>query len=254
MLQFDKPKEKEVMEIPDLDSIKIDQGAEPEIKEIPDLETSEIEKEMGLGTDIPGSPTTRKIEAPPIDTPAKVEEIPDEGPAYQPPSPFDEKVEPPPLDIPPVVEDTSPKEPVVEIPPMEAPPIKEDILQEEPPVREFEMPAPPTEPPPIKEDMLQREPPVREYEVPAPPTEAEKPSISTETGIPPEEKIKVTEQMKQEKKEMPSIQKEELLNRVEDKLSVAIKEVLWEIVPPLAEKLITKEIEDIKAEVSKSFT
>ena len=109
------------------------------------------------------------------------------------------------------------------------------------------------ETPPIKEDMLQEEPLVGEFEMPTPPTEAEESSIKTEREIPPEEKIEVTEQLEQEKKEMPSIQKEEILNRVEDKLSAAIKEVLWEIVPPLAEKLITNEIEDIKAEVSKSF-
>jgi hypothetical protein len=215
MLHFDKPKENDITEIPDLDSIKIDQEAKPEIEGIPDLETSEIEKEMGLETDIPESPITRKIEEPPIDTQVKVEEFPDVTPAYEPPSPFHEKVDPPPIDIPPVVEDTSPKKPLEEIPPTEAP--------------------------------------VKEFEMAEPPTEAEKSSIKTEPEIAPEEKIEIPEQLEQDKKEMLSIPKEEILNRVEDKLSVAIKEVLWEIVPPLAEKLITTEIEDIKAEVSKSL-
>ena len=50
-----------------------------------------------------------------------------------------------------------------------------------------------------------------------------------------------------------AIDNEEVLKRVEDRLIVAIKEILWEVVPPLAEKIIKEEIETIKAEVSKSF-
>jgi len=229
MLPVDKSKEEEVAEIPDLDSIKIDQEVEPEVKEIPDLKSDEIEKEMELGPDIPESPTTRKIEKPSLDLWAKDEETPDEGPAYHPPSPFEEQEEPPPLEIPPAAkaEDIEPKEPMVEIPPMETPPPLEYMQPEESPVME--------------------------YEVPPPPTEPEKPSLKIEPEIPPgEEKIGFAEQLEKVKKEMPSVQKEEVLNRIEDKLSAAIKEMLWEIVPPLAEKIITKEIEDIKAEVSKS--
>jgi DNA-binding response OmpR family regulator len=225
----DKSKEEEVTEIPDLDSIKLDQAAEPEVKEIPDLKTDEIEKEMELEPGIPETPTTRKIEKPSLDFWPKGGETPDEGPSYQPPSPFEEKEESPPLEIPPAakVEDKAPEEPVVEIPPMETPPPIEDIELEEPPVMD--------------------------YEVPPPPTEIEKPSKKIEPEIPPvEEKIEFAEQLGPVKKEMPSVQKEEVLNRIEDKLSAAIKEMLWEIVPPLAEKIITKEIEEIKAEVSKS--
>jgi DNA-binding response OmpR family regulator len=213
MFPADKSKEEEIAEIPDLDAIKIDQEVELEVKEIPDLKADEIEKEMELGPDIPESPTTRKIEKPSIDFWAKHEETPDEGPAYEPPSPFEEKEEAPPLEIPPAAK-----------------------------VKGFAPKEPVMKIPPI-EDMQLEEPPVMEYEVPPPPPpKTEKPF----------KKIEFAKQLEQVKKEIPSVPKGEVLNRIEDKLSAAIKEMLWEIVPPLAEKIITKEIEDIKAEVSKS--
>lgn len=48
------------------------------------------------------------------------------------------------------------------------------------------------------------------------------------------------------------IQKEEILGKVEDPLTIAIKEILWEIVPPLAEKIIKDEIKKIKSEIDSS--
>ncbi|MCP4220372.1 MAG: hypothetical protein GY765_37425, partial [bacterium] len=45
----------------------------------------------------------------------------------------------------------------------------------------------------------------------------------------------------------------EILDRAEDKLVIAVKEILWEIVPPLAERIIKEEIEQIKNEVSNAF-
>ena len=47
---------------------------------------------------------------------------------------------------------------------------------------------------------------------------------------------------------------EALVNRMEDKLSVAIKEILWEVVPPLAEKIIKQEIQRLESEIESSDT
>ena len=44
----------------------------------------------------------------------------------------------------------------------------------------------------------------------------------------------------------------ELTGKLEDKLNQTIKELLWEIVPPLAEKIIKEEIDKIKSELSDS--
>jgi CheY-like chemotaxis protein len=49
------------------------------------------------------------------------------------------------------------------------------------------------------------------------------------------------------------ISQELVLQRVEEKLTGAIKEMLWEIIPPLAEKIIKQEIESIKADLADSL-
>lgn len=49
--------------------------------------------------------------------------------------------------------------------------------------------------------------------------------------------------------ETADIQSEHIINKVEDKLASSVKEMLWEILPPLAEKMIKEEIDRIKAEV-----
>jgi DNA-binding response OmpR family regulator len=54
-------------------------------------------------------------------------------------------------------------------------------------------------------------------------------------------------------KQIPQIQQEEILNKIEHKLTRAIKEMLWEIVPPLAERIIKQEIETITSEAEKSL-
>jgi DNA-binding response OmpR family regulator len=54
-------------------------------------------------------------------------------------------------------------------------------------------------------------------------------------------------------KQIPQIKQEEILNKIEHKLSRAIKEMLWEIVPPLAEKIIKQEIEALTEETEKSL-
>lgn len=45
------------------------------------------------------------------------------------------------------------------------------------------------------------------------------------------------------------IEKEDIIHKVEDTLTVAVKEILWEVVPPLAEKIIKEEIKKIKADI-----
>jgi len=54
------------------------------------------------------------------------------------------------------------------------------------------------------------------------------------------------------KAESPMAEKLELTGKLEEKLSLTIKELLWEIVPPLAEKIIKEEIDKIKSELSNS--
>ncbi len=47
-------------------------------------------------------------------------------------------------------------------------------------------------------------------------------------------------------------EKFELTDKLEDKLSQTVKQLLWEIVPPLAEKIIKEEIEKIKSDLNDS--
>ena len=41
-----------------------------------------------------------------------------------------------------------------------------------------------------------------------------------------------------------------MTGKLEEKLSLTIRELLWEIVPPMAEKIIKEEIDKIKAELN----
>jgi hypothetical protein len=52
--------------------------------------------------------------------------------------------------------------------------------------------------------------------------------------------------------EAPLPEKLAMTGQLEEKLSLTIKELLWEIVPPLAEKIIKEEIDKIKSDLSKS--
>ena len=52
--------------------------------------------------------------------------------------------------------------------------------------------------------------------------------------------------------DLAALNKELISGKTEDKLTLAIKELLWEIIPPLAERIIKEEIEKIKADVNKS--
>ncbi len=50
--------------------------------------------------------------------------------------------------------------------------------------------------------------------------------------------------------EMSQEQKEEIFEKVEDKMTLVIKEILWEIVPSLADKIIKEEISKIKSDMN----
>jgi DNA-binding response OmpR family regulator len=108
----------------------------------------------------------------------------------------------------------------------------------------------------------------REYEVPPMEAEVETPlkmeearaSAVEELKAPPVELESAAEKIGPKTPE-PAVDipgnieanEEEILRRVEDKMTSAIKEMLWEIVPPIAEKIIKKEIEALKSEAEKSF-
>ena len=66
------------------------------------------------------------------------------------------------------------------------------------------------------------------------------------------EKLEVPEAKKEIEniEEISQKQKEDLVEKVEDKLAIAVKEILWEIVPSLADKIIKEEIEKIKADIN----
>jgi DNA-binding response OmpR family regulator len=85
--------------------------------------------------------------------------------------------------------------------------------------------------------------------------------VRPETRSPQDELALLSGQTKRETKVAPppaavppvvDAQRFELTGKLEDKLNQTIKELLWEIVPPLAEKIIKEEIDKIKSELSDS--
>jgi DNA-binding response OmpR family regulator len=145
---------------------------------------------------------------------------------------------------------------------------------------EMEMPEPPAPPEAqisdreMKETFaLPEEPPEKEPPKEEPVEVQESPVISKEEKLPeevaapqpkmkevedflkePEPRQKIPEipevkEKKPEAEEIPSGEREELIKRAEDKLTAAVKEILWEIAPPIAEKIIKEEIKKIKAEL-----
>ena len=52
--------------------------------------------------------------------------------------------------------------------------------------------------------------------------------------------------------EVPAVEKLEMTGKLEEKLGQTIRELLWEIVPPLAEKIIKEEIDKIKSDLNDS--
>ena len=51
--------------------------------------------------------------------------------------------------------------------------------------------------------------------------------------------------------DLAALNKEAIAGKMEDKLTLAIKELLWDIIPPLAEKIIKEEIDKIKSNMNK---
>ena len=70
------------------------------------------------------------------------------------------------------------------------------------------------------------------------------PQIDLESDI-----ADIGKEEKEEERIQLDAHKEEIIHKVEDTLTVAVKEILWEIVPPLAEKIIKEEIKKIKSEI-----
>ena len=73
----------------------------------------------------------------------------------------------------------------------------------------------------------------------------------TEIKLATSEAAQVPEE-KTESELLPEADKEKIITKVEDTLTIAVKEILWEIVPPLAEKIIKEEIQKIKSEIDSS--
>ncbi|UCH96846.1 MAG: response regulator [Candidatus Aminicenantes bacterium] len=145
-----------------------------------------------------------------------------------------------------------------QIPKPKAPPQVEEPGEPEatavPGAREYEIPdleIPPTPPAPkfevqVEEEALELEMDLTEPP-PAPPQAARVTAEEKAPEAPP------TLEPTPEVKESPGIPHEVILDKIEDKLAMAIKEMLWEIVPPLAEKIIKKEIETLKSETDQSL-
>jgi DNA-binding response OmpR family regulator len=102
---------------------------------------------------------------------------------------------------------------------------------------------------PEQPDQLELEPKEPEEEKPI---EAEvTPEAPPEIKLEPSEPAPVEDE-KIEDEKIPEAEREKIMTKVEDTLTIAVKEILWEIVPPLAEKIIKEEIQKIKSELDSS--
>lgn len=129
-------------------------------------------------------------------------------------------------------------------------------------IPDLEVPSPPPPPQPeakIAEEKIP-EPEMEEPVVPQVPETSPQPIQVTEEEITPKDldfietpEAEPAPESTRDLKQIPQIQQEEILNKIEHKLSRAIKEMLWEIVPPLAEKIIKQEIEALTTETEKSL-
>jgi CheY-like chemotaxis protein len=193
-------------------------------------------------------------EMPSLDEPPTVEEEPLEMAPDSPlgPPQAEAPAEPAPVATEsPLIED----EPLEEAAPVQVP--ADDIQVEEPaaqPVVDEDIEVPAEEPHmelEIDQGTSEPEPPLEnqpEIVEPAPP---EEPDIAVEGPQEIEKPLveKETTESAPSGDPISMISKDEMLHKVEDKLTVAIKEVLWEVIPPLAEKIITEEIERIKSKI-----
>lgn len=156
--------------------------------------------------------------------------------------------------------------PDLEMPSTPTPPEPEAKVKEEKiPEPEIEMPAAPPEPkaPPQPTQITEEEIAPEALDFMEPPQAPPQPTQIKEEEIAPEivKAVETREAPEAEPapeptpdlKQIPKIQQEEILNKIEHKLSRAIKEMLWEIVPPLAEKIIKQEIDALTSEAEKSL-
>lgn len=259
------------IEIPSLDTEPPEEPPLAEYKPPSPFDEDAVPVEETPSYEPPEEPSmeTPQMEIPQVEHPSILDELEPKEPEPEP------VVEIPPMEAPPLYEEPG-------VPDFDVPKFESEI-EEEPPEMEYEVPSTPStfketpeEPvaferqPTAPEEMFdslnvetEPEPPVMEYEVPPTPAAPEvpvqpppvKPTIEPEPAVLQVEEITppLRERVETAAAQMPPIDNEEILKRVEDRLIVAIKEILWEVVPPLAEKIIKEEIETIKAEVSKSF-
>jgi DNA-binding response OmpR family regulator len=202
----------------------------PQEEEVPSLEAIQFDSDQNLAEEAvefatevtTGAPAVREYEIPDLEVPsppippqpeAKIEE---------------EKIPEPEMEEPiaPGVPETLPQPPRV---------TEEEITPED--LDFMEPPPAPSPPGQETEEKIARE--IREtIETPEAPTAPE---------------VELAPEPTPDLKQIPQINQEEILNKIEHKLSRAIKEMLWEIVPPLAEKIIKQEIEALTAETEKSL-
>lgn len=223
--------QEEMVYRPPVEPMELEEPAEigvPDV-EIPDYNSFGSDNELDVETGPPVMEYEIPAPPPPPPPPRVTRPVPPMPPAppppsrpaaFTPPAPPKQSLRPtpPPRPMPP----TAPKAPT---PPSPTPPAA--------PPKQAVRPTPPPPPPPA--------PPSQPR-----PTEVAKPFVG-------KEKIRPTEEAPKTGKEIPAMANEQVLSKVEDKLATAVKEMLWEIVPPLAEKIIKEEIEKIKTDVSKSF-
>ncbi len=195
----------------------------PEVEEMPSLDEPPPAEEYALEI-VPDAPLTPQ---PPTDIspePATESSLPDEEPLQKTvePEPAVEEMQ---MDD----QDTDPDFGRDFESPTEEPQIELEIDQE------TSQPESPLETQP---EIVEPEPPTDPEIAVEGPQEIEKPTVET-----------TTIESETASEGISMISKDEMLHKVEDKLTVAIKEVLWEVIPPLAEKIITEEIERIKSKI-----
>jgi CheY-like chemotaxis protein len=275
-IQKDIEKQEQVRKVREEESAALDRELEPAVPKLEeeDADTSDMFPKSKLDTEespVPGStaqavpdedqasePLVESEPVPELDTPSfgEAEEklFADEGAMPE----VNYELEPgtvSPLETQPleavVFGDDEPgqvREYVVPPPEPEAPetpqaPVIETTPAAEMPMEEIPTPTPPQ--PPVEEVPPEKE--IEDTVIPEP--EMPAPAVVPEPEPAPEPRPQV-----EAESPIPGIKQEEVLDRLEDKLTHAIKEMLWEIVPPLAEKIIKEEIDTLKAETEKSFT
>ncbi|MGD2089463.1 MAG: response regulator [Candidatus Aminicenantes bacterium] len=226
----EEPQPPEILSTEEMEMPEPEPESLPQVEEVPEPESIQFDrdqdvKEQGVefATDVTTSPPgVREYEIPDL-------EIPSTPPAPEPEIKIEEeKVPEPEMEVP-----IPPKAP-------ETPPQPTQVTEEEITPQDLDFMEPPQAPPQPKqvtEEKIAHE--IRET--------METPEVPKAREAAP------TPEPTPDMKQIPHIQQEEILNKIEHKLTRAIKEMLWEIVPPLAEKIIKQEIETLTSETEKSL-